>query len=201
MSMSLIFCKFFQIGLFGFGGGLAMLPFIFQAAQQISDMGAQEFSNLVVISQITPGPLAVNAATYVGYSAMGFSGAIVATFGVCSPSFFLVIFISKMINRCKESKLYFAVMQGIRPAAAGLVAAGGAMICKTALFDEQAIEKIKKMLLSGASHFDFIKYIEVFNLFECAVFAISMVLILKFKMSAIRLMIVIAICIFAISFI
>ena len=85
-----LFLVFAKIGLFGFGGGMAMLPMIYQGAKTFGLMSADEFSNLVAISQVTPGPIAVNAATYVGFNCAGYSGAAVATFGVALPSFILV---------------------------------------------------------------------------------------------------------------
>ena len=80
-----LFTMFFRIGLFSFGGGLAMLPLIFQSVQDFGIMTSQEFSDLVALSQVTPGPVAVNAATYVGFNYSGLPGALTATLGVCLP--------------------------------------------------------------------------------------------------------------------
>ena len=88
-----LFTVFFRIGIFSFGGGLAMLPLIFQSVQSFGIMSAHEFSNLVALSQVTPGPIAVNAATYVGFNYAGIPGAAVATLGVCVPSFILVLIV------------------------------------------------------------------------------------------------------------
>ena len=86
-----LFLLFAKIGVVGFGGGNAMLPLIYQGANNLNLMSESEFSNLVAIAQVTPGPIAVNAATYVGYNTAGFAGALVATFGVALPSFVLVM--------------------------------------------------------------------------------------------------------------
>lgn len=201
MNLISLFYPFFKIGLFGFGGGLAMLPFIFQAAQQISDMTMQDFSNLVALSQITPGPLAVNAATYVGYNAAGFLGAAVATIGVCSPSFMIVLVVSEMLEKFKESKVYEAILAAIRPATVGLVAAAGLMICKSSLFNMQAVHEIKKTLQSGALNLSILNIADAFNVAECVVFTVCIVLILKFKVSPIKLMLFVAFAALAISFI
>ena len=80
-----LFAAFFKIGLFSFGGGMAMLPIIYQSVQQFGFMSSEEFSNLVALSQVTPGPVAVNAATYVGLMYGGLPAAIVATIGICLP--------------------------------------------------------------------------------------------------------------------
>ena len=82
-----LFAMFFRIGLFSFGGGLAMLPLIFQSVKDFGMMTTSEFSDLVALSQVTPGPIAVNAATYVGFNGAGIPGALAATLGVALPSF------------------------------------------------------------------------------------------------------------------
>ena len=109
-----LFFVFAKIGLFGFGGGMAMLPIIYQGAKQFGLMSADEFSNLVAISQVTPGPIAVNAATYVGFNCAGYGGAFAATLGVALPSFILVILVCYFIN---------GAFAGIRPVTVGLIAA------------------------------------------------------------------------------
>ncbi len=118
-----LFFVFAKIGLFGFGGGMAMLPIIYQGAKQFGLMSADEFSNLVAISQVTPGPIAVNAATYVGFNCAGYGGAFAATLGVALPSFILVILVCYFINKFKESKIIDGAFAGIRPVTVGLIAA------------------------------------------------------------------------------
>ena len=78
-SLALLFILFFKIGAFSFGGGLAMLPVIFQTISEHGLMTAGEFANLVAISQVTPGPVVVNAATYVGFNVASFAGSLSAT--------------------------------------------------------------------------------------------------------------------------
>ena len=85
-------------------------------------MSADEFSNLVAISQVTPGPIAVNAATYVGFNCAGYGGAFAATFGVALPSFILVTLAYYFINKFKNSKPMDGAFTGIRPVTAGLIA-------------------------------------------------------------------------------
>lgn len=118
-----LFLVFAKIGLFGFGGGMAMLPMIYQGAKSFGLMSADEFSNLVAISQVTPGPIAVNAATYVGYNCAGVPGALAATLGVALPSFVLVTLVFYFIQKFKESKLVSGAFDGIRPVTAGLIGA------------------------------------------------------------------------------
>ncbi len=117
-----LFLVFAKIGLFGFGGGIAMLPMIYQGAEKFGLMKPGEFSNLVAISQVTPGPLAVNAATYVGYNCEGVIGALVATFGEALPEFILVMTVCYFIDRFKESTIVTGAFTGIRPVTVGLIA-------------------------------------------------------------------------------
>ena len=118
-----LFLAFAKIGFFGFGGGMAMLPMIYQIAQDFGEISTDEFSNLVGISQVTPGPIAVNAATYVGYCTAGLGGAIVATLGVAVPSFVLVSLACYFINKFKESAVIKGSFVGIRPVTVGLIGA------------------------------------------------------------------------------
>ena len=118
-----LFLSFAKIGFFGFGGGMAMLPMIYQNAKQFGGISADEFSNLVGISQVTPGPIAVNAATYVGFCTAGYGGAIAATFGVAVPSFILVTLACYFINKFKESTVIKGAFVGISPVTVGLIAA------------------------------------------------------------------------------
>lgn len=121
-----LFLVFAKIGVFGFGGGMAMLPMIYQGAKSFGLMSADEFSNLVAISQVTPGPIAVNAATYVGYNCAGYTGAAAATFGVALPSFILVTLACYFISKFKDNQLMDGAFAGIRPVTAGLI--GSAVI-------------------------------------------------------------------------
>ena len=118
-----LFLVFAKIGVFGFGGGMAMLPMIYQGAQSFGLMSADEFSNLVAISQVTPGPMAVNAATYVGFNCAGYAGAFAATLGVAMPSFLLVTLACYFISKFKESKAIEGAFAGIRPVTVGLIGA------------------------------------------------------------------------------
>lgn len=112
---------FFRIGLFSFGGGYAMLPLIYQGAHELTGMTSAEFSRLVAISQVTPGPVAINAATYVGYQYAGVAGATVATIGVVMPSAILVVLVGLFLVKFKESETLNCVLGGIRPATIGLL--------------------------------------------------------------------------------
>lgn len=131
-----LFTIFFKIGFFSFGGGYAMLPLIYQDIHRFGLMSAHEFSNVVALSQMTPGPIAVNAATYVGYKAAGFWGAVFATVGVCLPSFILILIIVAFINKFKTSPIIQSILSGIRPATVGLISTAVFLFAKTSIVHE-----------------------------------------------------------------
>ena len=133
-----LFYTFFKIGLFGFGGGYAMLSLIQgEVVTRYHWINASEFTDIVAISQMTPGPIGINSATYVGYTAVlnaGYSeafaviGSIVATFAVVFPSFVLMIAISKFFLKYQKHPAVEAVFSGLRPAVVGLLAAAALVL-------------------------------------------------------------------------
>lgn len=171
-----LFVMFFQIGLFSFGGGYAMLPLIFQGVQKFGIMSAAEFSRLVALSQVTPGPIAVNAATYVGYKYAGFAGAAVATVAVMLPSFILVLIVMHFIRKFEESKGLNAVLAGIRPATVGLIASAVIFLAETSIFNGP--------LISMQPVEDPEEY---FNLLPCLIFIGTLILAGKFNIGPIKL--------------
>mgnify|MGYP000931832058 CR=1 FL=1 len=125
---------FFRIGLFSFGGGFAILPLIYQGANDLSGMTTEEFSRLVAISQVTPGPTTVNAATYVGYEIAGVAGATMATIGLIIPSVILVLIVSLFLVKFKESPGLKGVLSGIRPATVGMLGSAVVFLAQGSLF-------------------------------------------------------------------
>lgn len=127
-----LFWVFTKIGFFGFGGGYAMLSLI---QEEVVDrngwMTKQEFTDLVAISQLTPGPIGINTATYAGYSALAHAGyghgiamlgSAIATLGLCLPSFVMISFISYFFLRFRSNKYFSFAMDGIRPISLALIA-------------------------------------------------------------------------------
>ena len=125
-----LFWVYIKIGLFGFGGGYAMLSLIQeQVVNRYGWITSQEFTDIVAISQMTPGPIGINSATYIGYAATGSVwGSVIATFAVCLPSFILVLIISYYFARMKNNKYVTAAFLGLRPASVGLIAAAALML-------------------------------------------------------------------------
>lgn len=128
-----LFISFFKVGLLGFGGGLAIVRLIYDSIQPFMDMSRETFANIVAISQITPGPLAVNTATYVGFEAAGIGGSAAATFGVILPAFLIVSLVCRTIQKFRDSKIVNGALQGIRPATMGLIGAAAATLVAPAL--------------------------------------------------------------------
>lgn len=119
-----LFLTFAKIGTFSIGGGYAMLPFIQQEVIETNKwMSMQEFSDILAISQMTPGPVAINSATYVGYTQGGVLGSIAATLGVVLPSFIMILIIATFFIKLYEKRSVKAVFKGIRPGVLGLLAA------------------------------------------------------------------------------
>src|SRR5574344_1857794 len=128
-----LFIAFFEIGLFGFGGGYAMISLIQgMVVTRYHWLTVSEFTNVIAISQMTPGPIGINSATYCGYTAIhnaGFSeftavmGSLTATIAIILPSLILMILISKIFMRYMNSPIIQDVFSGLRPAVVGLLAA------------------------------------------------------------------------------
>lgn len=128
---------FFKIGLLGFGGGYAMLSMIqFECVEHFSWLTIQEFSDIIAISQMTPGPISINIATYVGYSVYGFLGATTATISLCLPSIILMYFVIRILMKNKDNHYVKAVISGLRYVLSGLIlAAALLLINKESFFD------------------------------------------------------------------
>lgn len=177
-----LFLMFFRIGLFGFGGGLAMLPLIFQSVQEFGVMSAEEFANLVALSQVTPGPVAVNAATYVGFNSAGFFGALASTLGVALPCFLLVLLAVHFLDKFKESKGLEAIFAGIRPATVGMITAAAVFMAETSLVNG-------KLFSLGFFHRLREIGLDYINILPCVIFVITIILAGKFKINPIVIMI------------
>ncbi|AVM51578.1 chromate transporter [Bacteroides zoogleoformans] len=131
-----LFYTFFKIGLFGFGGGYAMLSMIqAEVVTRYGWLSPQEFTDIVAISQMTPGPIGINSATYVGFTATGSVwGSIVATFAVTLPSFILMLTISRFFLKYQKHPAVEAVFGGLRPAVVGLLASAALVLMNTENF-------------------------------------------------------------------
>lgn len=131
-----LFYTFFKIGLFGFGGGYAMLSMIQgEVVTRYGWLTSQEFTDIVAISQMTPGPIGINSATYVGFTATGSVwGSVIATFAVVLPSFILMLTISKFFLKYQKHPAVEAVFKGLRPAVVGLLASAALVLMNSENF-------------------------------------------------------------------
>ena len=137
-----LFISFFKIGLFGFGGGLAILSLIEMEVENHAWMTQQEFVDIVAVSQVTPGPIGINCATYVGYTAGGIWGSVLATFAIILPSLIIMLSICKAyfwLNRRFQGNIYFEqTLRMLRFTVIGLIAAAALMLIKPTTFIDSA---------------------------------------------------------------
>ncbi len=118
-----LFLTFLMIGAFTFGGGYAMLPLIQQEVAAKGWIDSQVLLDFVAVSESTPGPFAINMATYVGAEMGGILGAVCATLGVVLPSFAVILIVVKCYDKFRQSKIVSGCMSGLKPAVVGLIAA------------------------------------------------------------------------------
>lgn len=149
-----LFISFLQIGAFSFGGGYAALPLIQDqviTAHHWLDIG--EFTDLITISQMTPGPISINAATFVGLKVAGLPGAVSATIGCILPSCLIVTVIAWFYLKYRQMSVLQGVLETLRPAVVALIAAAGVAILRTALWGEEAVISLDNLKIPAAGIF------------------------------------------------
>lgn len=135
-----LYLAFLKIGTFSFGGGYAMLPFMQkEIVENNAWISMSEFSDIIGISQMTPGPVAINSATFVGYKVGGIIGSAIATIGVVTISFILVSIISKVLNKFKESIVVRSMLAGMRPILIALIIYAFIDLAKESYLDFKSI--------------------------------------------------------------
>ena len=142
---------YIKIGIFGFGGGYAMLSLVEKAVVGPGWISETMFTDIVAISQMTPGPIGINSATYIGYVApgsvspeysgvaWGLLGSCLATLAVVLPSFFLVLYSSPFLRRHHESGIIKGIFMGLRPVVVGLIASAALMLMNASNFNPNGI--------------------------------------------------------------
>ena len=137
MNLCLLYWLFAKISMFTFGGGYAMIP-LFQDELVVKGqfLSETEFANLVALAQVTPGPVGLNAATYIGYGQAGIPGAIMATLGLVTPSFIFTLLAAVFIQKAKDNAILKNALSGVRPAVLGLIAAAVIFFANTSLFTQ-----------------------------------------------------------------
>ncbi|MEG1426076.1 MAG: chromate transporter [Oscillospiraceae bacterium] len=146
MTFLLLFYEFFKTGLFAIGGGMATLPFLAEIAEKYTWFDANRLSDMIAISESTPGPIGINMATYAGYSAglseggilMGILGATTAVTALVLPSLIIIIIVANFLKKFKENPLVEDVFYVLRPAVTALIAVAGFGIVQSALVNTAA---------------------------------------------------------------
>lgn len=124
-----LFISYLKIGFFGFGGGYAMLSLIHsEVVVRNGWITNGEFTDIVAISQMTPGPIAINSATYIGYEVAGIFGSVVATVAVCLPAMTLMMLITHFFLRLEHNRYVRGVVMGMRPVVVGMIASAALLL-------------------------------------------------------------------------
>lgn len=172
-----LFLSFFKIGFFSFGGGYAMIPLIQKELEARQWMSAEKFINLIAISEMTPGPIAINSATYIGYETAGILGAVISTIGIALPSFIIITIVSKYLLKYKENKTFQDAFSGIRPVISGLIVTAAFYVAQTSIFKKTiSINNILNIIL---------KPIEYINLKGLLILAMVLFVLNKTKINPI----------------
>lgn len=166
-----LFISFLKIGAFSFGGGYAAMPIIQSEVVDANHwLTIAEFNDLITISQMTPGPIAINSATFVGIRIAGIKGAIVATLGCIMPSFILVTLLAQVYMKYKKLRMLQSILSILRPAIVSMIAISGIKILQSAFgISEIAIENLRLHMV--------------------VIFIICMVLLIKYNKNPIFVMV------------
>ena len=135
-----LFLRFFRAGLFAVGGGLATLPFLYDIMHVTGWFTMQDLTNLIAVSECTPGPMGVNMATYVGHLTANIPGAVVATVGLVTPSVIIIMIVSNFLQKFRDAKIVQDIFAGLRPASTALIACAMCLVAKTAFVRLEAFQ-------------------------------------------------------------
>ena len=163
MILVLLCMDFAKIGFFSLGGGYATLPFLYHMSEVYGWFSPLELSRMLAISSITPGPVGLNVATFAGFKTAGIMGSLVATMSIMLPSFLMVVIISKMLKKFKDSPYLDSVMYALRPATAAMLAAVGVRLFKDAIIRNIDFSGIN--LLNLQNYLDLKGFLLLFILF------------------------------------
>ncbi len=128
-----LFYEFLTIGLVAIGGGLVTIPFLADLSEKFGWFSLDELTDIIAISEITPGTIGINVATFAGFKTGGIIGGIIATLGLALPAFIILLFFSNFILRYKSNPTFQSILFGIRPAAIALILYAGLVIAKLSL--------------------------------------------------------------------
>ena len=172
MTFLYLFFEFFKVGLFAVGGGLATIPFLMDIANRYDWFTQSELTDMIAISESTPGPIGVNMATYAGYRAgytmggapLGILGGIIATLSLVLPSIIVILIVAKFLEKFKENKIVKNVFYSLRPAVIGLLVVSLLGVALPIFFD-----------------FSKTAFLEIVHIKEIILFSLLLFGVLKFK--------------------
>ena len=177
MTYLLLFWEFFKIGLFTFGGGYAMIPLIKDAVITNSWITEEAFTNFIGVCESTPGPVAINMATYIGKEVGGVFGSVCATLGVVLPSFIIIILVATILSKIITNKYLKRFIEGVKPVIMALILSTGLFLLIKAL----GYESLEVFNLNVKSLIIFCILVEIYIIYK---------LIFKKKMNAILLILI-----------
>lgn len=167
-----LFFAFIQVGLFSVGGGYAAIPLIQEQIVNIYElMTLEEFSDLITVAEMTPGPISINSATFVGMRLAGIPGVLICSFGCIIPSFCICLTLAHFYYKYRTVSGVQTVLGALRPATVALIASAGASILMLGLFQAE----LKEVVMSN------IRYIEL------GIFAAALFILRKFKVNAVSI--------------
>ncbi|MDO4295888.1 MAG: chromate transporter [bacterium] len=170
-----LFLTFWQIGLFSIGGGYAIIPLIQnQVVYEKHWVSEQVFTDIITISQMTPGPLAVNTSTFVGIQIAGISGALAATIGCVISGIVIALILYRFFQKHRESTYVFEVLNGLKAASLGLIVSAAATILLLTFFGSSSLSSLSLSAMDWAA---------------AVVFAVSFFVLRKWKLNPILLMV------------
>lgn len=153
-----LFVEFLKIGLFSFGGAYGAIPLIKESVVGLGWMDEAMFSNIVAVSESTPGPIMVNAATYIGNTQGGVPGAVIATLGVVLPSFIIILLVTVLLGKWIRQKKTQCILKGIKPCLMGVILATGVSMVLTNTCQESTIDSIGVIILCVLLGFEIVNH-------------------------------------------
>lgn len=184
-----LFFEFFKTGLFAIGGGLATLPFLYNIAEKYPKWYTKDMlSDMLAVSESTPGPIGVNMATYTGFNAAGILGGITATLGLVLPSVIIIVLVAKVLDKFSENKFVINAFYGLRPAVCALIAVAAVEVFKTSIFTPDLFGQTGKLQ-------------DILNIKHLILFAALFLINKKLKLHPIFIILISAVCGIAFSYI
>lgn len=179
-ALTKLFIQFFQIGLFSIGGGYATIPLIQERVVKIQEwLSFQEFTDIITISQMTPGPLAVNTSTFVGIQIAGIPGALVATIGCTISGITIALILYRLFDKFKNNAAIAFVLRGLRAVSIGLIAASASTILLIAFCGTMELPSLSAIIGGKVT----------FNLIAAGIFAVSFFILRKWKLNPMLVMV------------